>query len=342
LKALYTTAPGQYGLTERPMPEPAPDEALVKVTSAAICHTDVIIRAGKAGHVMYPVIPGHEFSGVVEACGANVKYLRPGARVAAHTMMGCGLCAACRRGDAGGCEYYDELGSKRDGGFAEYCTIPSRYLFQLPENVTLAEGALVEPLANAVSATRQAQIKQGDRVVIIGPGPIGLLAVQIARLSHPSSVILVGTRESRLAVGAGLGATRTFNLRRPGAIEELQATLGRKGADVVIECAGNRSALDLAMQLAGWRARIAVEGVYDVEEQVPISPYSLLLARAVSLIGINGWSTADFMQALELLRQGLVDVKPLITHTCAFADWEEAFDLVTHRKDDALKVELAF
>lgn len=341
MKALYTTEPGQYGLAERPLPEPGPDEALVKVSHAAICHTDVIIRAGKAGHVIYPFIPGHEFSGVVTACGANVKYLRPGAAVAPHTMMGCGVCPACRRGDSGGCEYYDELGSRRDGGFAEYCTIPARYLFELPANVSLAEGALVEPLANAVSATRQAQIRQGDRVVIIGPGPIGLLAVQIALLSHPASVTLVGTRDERLAVGAAMGATQTVNVQQPGAVEELKAGLGRKGADVVIECAGNRSALDLAMQIAGWRARIAVEGVYGVDEMVPISPYSLLLSRAISLFGINGWNTADFMQALELLRYGLVDVKPLITHTFALSDWEEAFDLVTRRKSEALKVEFA-
>jgi L-iditol 2-dehydrogenase len=324
------------------MPVAAPDEALVKVQRAAICHTDVIIRAGKAGNVIYPVIAGHEFSGVVESCGPEVKYIRPGDRVAIHTVVACGECPGCRRGDTMACERYNELGSKRDGGFAEYCTVPTRSLFKLPSHLSLGEGALTEPTANAISVVKQARIQQGDRVVIIGPGPIGLLATQVARLAQPSVLVLAGTRDERLALGAQFGATHTVNIRREGAIATLREILDGRGADVVLECAGTRSSLELAMEIVGWRGRIAVEGVFEIDEMVPICPHSLLLDRSASLIGINGWITADFAQALDLISRGLVDVKPLITHTFSIDDWEDAFRMVTERKSEALKVEFAF
>ena len=200
----------------------------------------------------------------------------------------------------------------------------------------------MEPLANAVSVLRWARVGSGDRVVVIGPGPIGLLALQVARLAQPSAVILVGTRDERLALGPALGATHIVNIRKEGATENLKQILRGKGADVVLECAGTRSSLELAMEIAGWRARIAVEGVFDQDEMVPISPYKLLLSRAASLIGINGWLTSDFAYALDLLGRGLVDVKPLITHTFPITEWQAAFAMVTERKSEAIKVEFAF
>ena len=340
MKALYTPSAGEYVLCGRPTPVPSATEALVRVTHAAICHTDLIIRDGHAGHVRYPVIPGHEFSGVVEACGEAVDSLTVGDRVAVETILSCGHCSACRQGDTNGCAHYDELGSKRDGGFAEYCAVPANHLHRLPDSLSLAEAALVEPLANAVSVVRQARVEVGDKVVVIGPGPIGLLVLQVARLYSPSDVILVGTRESRLRIGEALGATDAVDIRQQGAVERLQEILNARGAAVVAECAGTPSAFELATELVGWRGRIAVEGVYGVKERVSISPYDLLLSRAASILGICGWVSSDFSLALRLLEQGLVDVKPLITHALPLDRWQEAFGLVTHDKDRALKVEL--
>ncbi len=340
MKALCTAAPGEYGLVERPMPEPAADEALVKVVSAGLCHTDVIIRDGLAGHVRYPVIPGHELSGIVEACGPAVKGLQPGDRVAVESILWCGRCTPCRNGDTMGCENYDELGSKRDGGFAEYCTVPAQHLVRLPEHVTLEEAALAEPLANALSAVGQSDVKLGERVVIIGPGAIGLMAVRAARLANPSTLVLVGTRDERLALGKTFGATHTVNIKRDGALDGLKGLLGGKGADATVECAGTRSAVELALDIVGWRGRVAIEGGTATEEPVALSLH-VLQERSARVMGICGWLAADFARALELLSSGIIDVKPLITHTFSLDEWEAAFDMITRRKSEAMKVMFA-
>lgn len=342
MKALYATGPRQYGLTERPLPVCGPDDALVKVLRAGLCHTDANIREGTAGHVRYPFIPGHEFGGVVADCGRDAWNVAVGDRVAVHHAISCGRCLACRRGDTMSCENYSELGATRDGGFAEYCVVPARHLYHLPQHVTVDEGALLEPLANAVSATGRAGLALGERVVVIGPGPIGLLVLQVARLAHPSVLALVGTRDERLAFGARLGATHTVNSARPDAVAQLDAILGGKGADAVIVCAGTRTALELAMELVGFRGRIVMEATLGPEETVAVRPSQLLERQGASLLGVNGWVTAEYVRALELLSRGLVDVKPLITHRLPLTEWEAAFDLITRRKSEAIKVEFAF
>ena len=344
MKALYAAAPGQYGLVDKPKPMPGPAEALVKVSRAALCHTDVAIRDGRVTHVRYPLIPGHEFAGVVEACGSEVHYLGPGDRVAVHTILSCGRCTSCRKGDESGCENYDELGSKRDGGFAEYCVVPARHLYRLPDHVGLDEAALLEPLACAVSAVHQSEIKPGERVVIIGPGPIGLLTLQVARLAHPSVTVLVGTRRGagRLALGKRLGCTDVLDAQKEGALDTLKDILGGKGADVVIECSGSHDAMETAMQVIGWRGRIALEGTPEMDDMVKFSPFHLLHSKSVVLRGITGWITRDFVQAMELLSSGLVDVKPLTTHVFPLEEWEAAFEMITNRKGEAIKVQFAF
>jgi len=342
MKALYTTGPGRYGLVERPIPEPGPGEALVQVVRAGLCHTDVNIRAGTAGHVRYPFIPGHEFAGKVVALGQAVEYIRLGDRVAIHQLIACNQCSRCRRGDTAGCENSQELGATRDGGFAEYCVVPARHLHKLPDHVSFAEGALLEPLANAVSAVGRAGVGLGDRVVVIGPGPIGLLVLQVARLANPSVLALVGTRDGRLAFGKQLGASHTINLGQSGALDALRAALGGRGADAVIVCAGATSALELAFEIVGWRGRIAMEGTVGAEEVVTIHPTRLFERLAASLLGVNGWVTADFVRALEMLSQGLVSGLPLVTHELPLEAWEAAFGLITARKSEAIKVEFAF
>ena len=317
MKALFTSTPGEYGLTDRPKPTPDPDEVLLKVVRAGLCHTDLIIRAGVAGHVRYPVIPGHEFSGVVETCGSGVRYLQPGDRACVHSIFNCGQCSACRKGDICACEHYDDAGAQSDGGFAEYCSVPARHLLKLPDHVTFEEGALMEPLANACAVIRLANIKMGEKVVIVGPGPIGLLGKQL------------------------VPEARTVNVRREGGKQEIQELLGGKGADVIIECAGTPSAWGMLNDLVAFRGRILIEALYEPGQTVPIDPYGMLVCRAVSVSGVCGWLTCDFVHALECVSRKMVDVAALHTHTFSLDEWETAFEYAEKRKSEAIKIEFA-
>lgn len=340
MKALYTTSPGDFGLVDRPGPEPGPGDAVVRVTRASICHTDVIIRSGDAHHVRYSVIPGHEFAGVVDAVGSDVTGLAPGTRVAAESIMGCGRCGPCREGRTNWCENYDELGSISDGGFAEYCIAPAEHWIPLPDHVDDSAAAMCEPLANAVAAVEQVGIEKGDRVMVIGPGPIGCLVLQVARLYNPGTLILAGTRDSRLAIGEDLGATHVVNVRNEGADAELRNILEGKGANAIIECAGTASAFQLALDHAGVLGRIAFEGVYGPNTEITFNPHRTLLERSVRMIGVTGWNRGNFRRAIDLFAERKVTVEPLVTQVLPLDEWETGFDFATNRKDESIKVQL--
>ncbi len=335
MRALYLTGPNELKLTDIPKPIPSANEAVIKVTHAGLCHTDVDIRNGDADWVNYPTVPGHEFSGIVDSCGESCQYIKPGDRVGVHIVIYCGQCTACRLGDPIGCDHRADLGSMAPGGFAEYCAVPARFLYKIPEHVTLEEAAMLEPLANAVSAVRHMRIEPGQRVVVIGPGPIGLLVVNVARMYGPSSLTLVGTRDERLAVGKQMGATHIINVKKTGEIDVLKRKILRdKGADVIVRCTDTQSAIDLAFDIMGRNCRIGLEGGGSA---FPI-PLSALQACSASMIGINGWSTRDFAQALELIAERRVDVNPIITQRFPLEQWEEAFEMITTRKSESLKV----
>lgn len=338
MKALCLTEPGELRLSEVAKPVPSAHEALVKVTHSGLCHTDVIIRRGEAPWVKYPSIPGHEFSGIVEECGVSCQHVQPGNRVGVHTLVYCGQCSACRKHDVIACERKGDVCSTAPAGFAEYSIVPERFLYQLPGHVSLEDASMLEPLANAVSAVRNTNMKVGERVVVIGPGPIGLLAVAVARRYSPASLTLVGTRDARLAMGSKMGATHTLNVTKPDAVDTLkQEILGNRGADVIIECAGTQSAIMLALDIMGRNCRIALEGSLGAGNTFPVSPYDMQRCSA-SIIGINGWLTEDFARALEFVAGGAVSVGPLITHRFPLEQWEEAFEMITVRKDECLKV----
>lgn len=338
MKALQTKAPGQYGLVNLPIPEIGEDECLIKIGAASICHTDVIIKHGKASHVRYPVVPGHEFGGVIAKAGSKVTHLKEGDKVAVHALSSCGFCRFCHFGNIVYCPEFKEFGSSLNGGFEEYAAIPGRLLFPIGKNMTLQEAALVEPAANAYSAVRQSDIKPGDKVLIIGPGAIGLLALQFAKLYSPDILVLAGTRDERLSFGAKLGAV-TVNVTKPGVTEKILNLMAGTGADVIIECAGNKNAVELALKVAGMNSRIVIEGSSGVGEKVEVAPFDDLVRKGMILRGINGWKTSDFVNALEYIKSGLIDVKSLITHTFLLEQWEEAFQFVESRKNEAMKVQ---
>ena len=339
MKAIYTTGQGSYGLAERPKPEPAGDEALVRVAAAGLCPNEARLRHGliKAGR--YPVVPGHQFAGVVESCGPVIKHINPGDKVAVHPYVVCGECSVCRgAGPTQDCERYLMLGSTLDGGLAEYCAVPARHLYKLPDHVTVEEGALIENLANAVAAARNAELQVGERVVVIGAWSVAMLALQVARRHNPGVLALVGTGPQRLAIGKRLGATHTVDLDEEDAGERLSEALDRRGADVVLMCGTTLNELELAMEAVATGGRIVVEGHFDPEVTVTFSPFGLLVARSVTLRANRGFTTPDYTRAYQMLLDGIVDMKSLITSRFQLEDWESAFEAFSGAASQTVQV----
>lgn len=336
MKALYTTAPGEYGLADRPHPRPAPDEVVLRVESAGFCYNDLRIRSGVLAGMDSPFIPGHQFAGVVEECGPGVRYTRPGARVAVHPYVLCGMCASCRMGGTHSCERFQALGLTTDGGLAEYAAAPERCIFDLPNHLDMEQGALLENLANAVAAIRRLRLGLAERVLVIGATPIGLLAAQVAGLHSPRALVVAGAGRGRLAVAAALGATGTVEARSPDVVEQVRAALGGH-ADAVLLCGYGKRDFELAMEVVGWTGRVLVEGHYDPLVTVPFAPRDLVTKNA-TLRPNTGWSTPDYQQALDLVSTDMVDVKAVITHRFPLERWEEAFALFADVDSDALHV----
>jgi 2-desacetyl-2-hydroxyethyl bacteriochlorophyllide A dehydrogenase len=337
VKALEISRPNWIDLVERPVPRIGPEEALIRVAAAGLCHTDLYALRGQNPAVRYPIVPGHEFSGVVEACGPAVRAARPGDPVTVMTILACGHCRHCRQGRTTVCQNYAELGSQRDGGFGEYVAAPARSLVPI-DDLGLPQAAMAEPAANAYSAVRHACIEPGDRVAVIGPGPVGLLALQVARLAQPRDLILLGTRDARLDVGARLGATHLLNVQREDPVGAVHELTDGQGVDVVLRCAGTASATELALQIAATSARVALEGVTAGRETVALAPDALVFRR-LTLIGVRGWSEHEFATAVELMKLGAVDAKPLLTHRFGLEEHRAAYRVLDEAKDEVIKAQ---
>ncbi len=233
------------------------------------------------------------------------------------------------------------LGITLDGGLAEYCTVPARHLNKLPDHVTLEEGSLIENLANAVAAVRNADLSPGERVVVIGSWSMAMCAVQVARLHSPTTLVLVGIGEKRLALGKELGASKSIDLNSTGLSDRVLHALGGHGADVVLVCEGGVKELQLAMDVIATDRRIVVDGHFDPTVTLELAPIPLLVRRAVTLCGNRGFTTPDYSRAHALMSEGVVDVKPLITYRFGLDAWDDAFRAFTDPERWAVQVLIA-
>lgn len=343
MKALDVIAPYKMQVVEREIPALGPDYALVKVGAATICHTDHYIISGNHPFVKYPTTPGHEFSGTVEGVGDKVTNIQPGARVAVQTLIPCGHCRFCWRGEINVCEDMLELGSLLPGGYEEYVVVPAILLHPIADHLSLEEAAMTEPSANAHAVVRRAEIQTGDYVVVIGPGPIGLLVMQYAALKNPGKLILVGlpNDEPRLKVGSTLGATATVGLPTAQAIERIYELTDGRGADRVLQCAGSIHATALALKIAGMNSTVALEGVTGTEDTIPVSPDDIL-QKQITWRGVRGWTIADFAAALKINESGRINLKALLTHRFTLDQYDAAFEMTGKYTDGVIKAAFVF
>lgn len=340
MKAVRWHGPKDVRLDEVAEPAAAPGEVVVEVAACGLCGSDLHeylhgpVYIPKRPHPLTGVVPpvtlGHEFSGRVADVGRGVTRFRAGDRVTVNPCLVCGECRWCRRGQPNHCAKLASIGLSRDGALAPYVLAPEYGCHALPPEVSDEAGATVEPLAVAVHAVRRARLAGGERVVVMGAGPIGLLVLQVLKAKGAGWVAMVEPRAERRRHAEALGADLALD---PGAGDPSQAIAEATGGDragVVFECVGSPAAFAGAFRAAGKMGRIVLVGL--TPESVPLNAL-LLLAHEKELIGSSAY-TDEFPEAIALLARGLVKTAPLITARVLLARTREDGLEALLRKDD--------
>ena len=329
--ALVKTARGvgNIELVEMPEPSPAPGEAKIEVKACGICGTDIHIYHDRS-ETRPPVIMGHEFSGVVCELGEGVEQVAVGDRVVSETTVrSCGVCRYCRMGAYDICPTRWGLGRGGNGAFARYLVMRAEMLHHLPENVDHFAGALTEPLACCVhAATEFTHIAAGDIVLITGDGAIGLLTMQVAKAAG-ATVVLCGHHDGRLALGRELGADICLNAKREDPGPLVRELSDGYGADVVIECSGSESAIDLGLDLVRRQGQYTQLGLAGGPVTVGLDQIAY---KELRVAGSFNQQWTSWERALRYLREGTVQTRPLITEILPLSQWREGFDLYEHRQ----------
>jgi len=350
MKAWVLGGPDELFLRDKPIPVPARAEVLVRIDAVAICATDLeIIHSGSPASIQGGLpfnknfTPGHEYMGTIAALGPSVDEFKIGERVSVEIHAGCGQCKRCRQGMYTSCLNYGKPekghranGFTTDGGFAEYAINHINTLARVPDTMSDAEATLVVTSGTSMYAlTELGGLVAGESVVVIGPGPIGLLAVAVAKALGASPVILTGTRPKRLAIGKELGADRTINIAEENPVEIVRQLTGGIGADYVIECAGTMETVDQAIHMTNRGGKLCLAAF-------PHEPVTTDLAHLVRnniyVYGIRGEGRSATHRAMELMAEKRFDATKIHTHTFPLADLPTALRYARERVDDAIKV----
>lgn len=316
-RALVIASPGSIGLRDVDPLTPGPGEIVARPVHVGICGTDLELLAGVVdpAYVRYPLVPGHEWSGVVEAVGPGVTGLAPGQRIIAEGIIPDRLCAACVRGLTNLCETYDELGFTRAGAAADQVLVPASVVHRLDPGVSLADAALAEPAAVAWRGIGRGAPRPGERVAVVGDGTVALVTAHLLRLFSPAELVVFGQRSAQAELAAELGATGFDVGPSP------------ERFDLVIEAAGTASAVERALALARRGGRVVLLGLagQDVRAAFPVDDVvnnDLLIAASF------GYTSAAFGGVAALLSGGQIRLAPLVTHRFPLDDFAAAYEVL--------------
>ncbi|MCR4656677.1 MAG: zinc-dependent alcohol dehydrogenase family protein [Lachnospiraceae bacterium] len=332
----YFLGNGSFEVREIPERELLKDEVLVKVAACGICGTDVHIFHGDKGsaEVNPPVILGHELSGTVEQTGRGVTSVRVGDHVTVDPNIYCGKCHYCKIGKKQQCTGLEAIGVTMNGGFADYCYVPETQCHVLPPQVSLRAGAMAEPLACCLHGTDLAGIRAGDSVCVIGGGAIGLMMVQLAKLSGAASVILSEPVEMRRKIGLDVGADYAVDPLDKPIGKQIEDILSAKGADVVIECAGNTAATKQAFEAADDGGTVLLFSVPKAGSSYSLS-LEQVFQKELKIIG-SRINPDTHGRAVALINSGKVSFDKLITHSYKIGQLREA--IIKQTENDSIKV----
>ena len=347
MKAAVLYGPSDLKVTEVDVPAPGWAEVLVRVEACAICGSDVsLIDQAWPGQPPYgQFIPGHEYSGTIVALGDSVDEFSMGERVAVEVHKGCNRCINCKTGNYTSCLNYGNTakghranGFTTNGGYSQYVVNHINTIYKIPDTISFEEASLITTAGCPMYGFEAAGgFIAGDTVVIIGPGPMGLMSVQIAKALCAAKVVLTGTRQSRLQLGKQLGADHIIDIKKQDPVAAVKKLTGPYGADLVVECSGSDVGLQTAVELVKKAGRILLIGF---SHGMTSADFGSATKKNITIFTVRGEGRSNCARALSLMEQKKINAGPLITHTFPLAKVREALDTYTRRIDNAIKVVL--
>lgn len=338
MRAAVLKKVGEVVLEDRPVPRPGPGEVLVRIRAVGVCGSDVhYFVDGRIGHfvVEQPIILGHESAGEVAELGEGVEGLAVGDPVTIEPGWPCGRCTYCRSGKYNLCPDVFFLATPPDdGAFCDYLVVPADFAFKLPQGMSFAQGAMMEPLAVGVHAVRRAGVTAGSSVAVTGAGPIGLLTMQAAGAFGATRLFISDVVEKRLALAEELGAELALNAQEKDVVAEVtKAAAG--GVDFAFECAGAKTTVNDCIKMLRPGGTLTLVGM-TAEETFPVNVHGLL-AGELGVKTVFRYANC-YPLAIELARTGRVKLEPLITHRFPLQETQAALEFAHEHKAEAVKV----
>lgn len=329
------TAPGEIRFDRVPVPQAGPGQVLVRIKRIGICGSDIHVYHGKHPYTSYPVTQGHEVSGQIAALGEGVEGLTVGQRVTIEPQVFCGKCYPCTHGKYNLCESLKVMGFQTTGVASEFFAVDAEKVTPLPEEMSLEEGAMIEPLAVAVHAVRRAGDVAGKDICVLGAGPIGILAAQAAKGMGAGRVMVTDVSGLRLEKARECGADIVVNTRERDFEEAFVEFFGPDKADIIYDCAGNDITMGQAIKHARKGSAIILVAVFAKMANIDLA---VLNDHELDLNTSMMYRHEDYVEAIRLVGEGKILLEPLMTKTFPFQDYQKAYEYIDANREISMKI----
>ena len=327
--------PHEISFREVPVPEINDDQVLVKIKRIGICGSDIHVFHGQHPYVSYPLTQGHEVSGQIVQTGKNIENLKVGQKVTIEPQIYCGHCHPCTHGKYNLCESLKVIGFQALGTASEYFAVDAKKITALPDDFTYNEGSMIEPLAVTVHACKRAGDVSGRKVAVLGAGPIGILLAQTLKAYGADKVLLTDVSDFRLELAKKCGVDFTCNTKENDFSKYLVDCFGEDKADVIYDCAGNDITMNQAIQNARKGSEIVLVAVYAGIAKVDLAKLNdseLVLNTSMM------YRHEDYLEAIRIVQEKKVSLKPLMTKHFSFAEYQQAYEYIDNNRETTMKV----
>ncbi len=329
------TNPKEITFNEVPVPEITADQVLVKIMKIGVCGSDIHVYHGKHPFTSYPVTQGHEVSGEIVKLGEKVTGFTVGQKVTIQPQVVCGKCYPCRHGKYNLCEELKVMGFQTTGTASEFFAVDAAKVTALPEDMSYDDGAMIEPLAVAVHAVKRAGDVKGMKIAVLGAGPIGILVAQTAKGLGAESVMITDVSDLRLEKAKECGVDFCINTKEKDFGDAMLENFGPDKADVIYDCAGNNITMGQAIKYARKGSTIILVAVFAGMAEIDLA---VLNDHELDLNTSMMYRNEDYIDAISLVNEGKVVLKPLISKHFAFKDYKAAYEYIDSNRETTMKV----